>query len=92
MATERRRVCFAGRVQNVGFRMTTRRVARSFPVTGYVLNLPDGRVEVVVEGEPAVIDAFLSAVRAEMESFIRSESSDRVPTGDPPFGDFSIRF
>ena len=39
-----------GRVQGVGFRFSTIRVARSFSVRGTVSNRPDGGVEVVAEG------------------------------------------
>lgn len=40
-----------GDVQGVGFRYFARRIARSLRLTGWVRNLPDGRVEVVFEGE-----------------------------------------
>jgi acylphosphatase len=92
MAIERRLVSYAGRVQNVGFRMTARRVARGFSVSGYVRNLPDGRVELVAEGEARVVDAFLAAVRSAMGDLIRSETADLLPPGEPPFKEFSIRF
>ena len=53
---ERRRVgrlvLFSGRVQGVGFRYTACHIARHFTVTGYVRNLPDGRVELLAEGNP----------------------------------------
>ena len=39
-----------GRVQGVGFRYTVRSLAVGFDVTGFVRNLPDGRVHLVVEG------------------------------------------
>ena len=64
---------------------------RGFAVTGYVRNLPDGRVELVAEGEPAALDALLEAIRAEMGDKIHSVSSANEPPGDPPFSDFSIR-
>ena len=37
---------FSGRVQGVGFRAATQRLARGSGVEGFVQNLPDGRVEV----------------------------------------------
>ena len=40
-----RRVYYEGRVQGVGFRSSVRRIASGFDVTGWVINLPDGRVE-----------------------------------------------
>lgn len=45
-----------GRVQGVFFRDSTRQMAQSMGLTGYVKNLPDGRVEVVVEGEKENVD------------------------------------
>jgi acylphosphatase len=46
----RYRVLVSGRVQGVYFRDTCRRVAQQHGVTGWVRNLPDGRVEAVFEG------------------------------------------
>jgi len=40
-----------GRVQGVFFRAFTTQRARELGLTGYVRNLPDGTVEVQVEGE-----------------------------------------
>ncbi len=47
------KVLFSGRVQGVGFRYTTLRLARAMGVKGYVKNLEDGRVEGVFTGERA---------------------------------------
>jgi acylphosphatase len=46
----RNRVLVSGRVQGVFFRDTCRRLAIAHGVTGWVRNLPDGRVEAVFEG------------------------------------------
>lgn len=45
-----RRLIVQGRVQGVNFRHATRRVARGHGVAGWVRNLPDGTVEVHLEG------------------------------------------
>jgi acylphosphatase len=92
MARERVRVHYSGRVQGVGFRFTAERLARGFAVAGYVRNMPDGRVELVAEGEPDEVDAFLAAVRSEMGGKVHSALADREPPGDPPFDEFSIRY
>jgi acylphosphatase len=47
----RAHVFVSGRVQGVFFRDHTRRWAASLGLTGWVRNLPDGRVEVLAEGE-----------------------------------------
>jgi acylphosphatase len=49
----------SGEVQWVGFRAFTRSQAFQLGLTGYVRNLPDGRVEVMAEGEEAALEAFL---------------------------------
>jgi acylphosphatase len=87
---EQRDVLFHGRVQGVGFRFTTREVAARFQVTGYVQNLPDGRVRLVAEGEPAELDRFMQAVEAELARHIHgSESTTSPATG--AFSCFEIR-
>lgn len=50
------RLYFSGRVQGVGFRAATQRLARGCGVEGFVQNLPDGRVEVVAMAEASSID------------------------------------
>ena len=50
-ATQARwRVLFSGRVQHVGFRYTAYYLARPLYLTGWVRNLPDGRVEMEAQG------------------------------------------
>jgi acylphosphatase len=45
------KILVTGRVQGVFFRVYTRNYARELQdVTGYVKNLPDGRVEILAEG------------------------------------------
>ena len=53
----RARLLIAGRVQGVAFRWETQRAAQRCQVGGWVRNLPDGRVEAVIEGpRPQVND------------------------------------
>jgi acylphosphatase len=83
-------VLYSGRVQGVGFRYTARSVASGFDVTGYVRNLPDGRVELVAEGSPAEVRAFVASVERELGVHIRDVNiNEEPPTGR--FTDFSIR-
>lgn len=59
---KRMTVYYSGRVQGVGFRYTVKNVAMGFEVNGMVRNLPDGRVELVVEGDKTELEAFLAAI------------------------------
>ncbi len=49
-ANVRARLLISGRVQGVAFRWETLQAARRCQVSGWVRNLPDGRVEAVAEG------------------------------------------
>jgi acylphosphatase len=92
MQRECRRVYYSGRVQGVGFRFTSLHLARGFDVAGYVRNLPDGRVELVAEGDRAEIDAFLEAVRDAMDRHIRDVTVESCPPlTTPPVG-FTIEY
>jgi len=92
MASQRRRIYFSGRVQGVGFRATTHWLARGFDVAGHVRNLADGRVELLVEGEPAELDRFLDSIREELGGFIRSLDAADEPPDEPPLQGFAIRY
>jgi acylphosphatase len=58
-----RRFLISGRVQGVGFRYFTHDVATREGVTGYVRNLPDGRVEAHVEGDEESVTRVERALR-----------------------------
>jgi acylphosphatase len=81
-----KRVLYSGRVQGVGFRYTAQRLAASYPVAGYVRNLPSGEVELVAEGEDHVVEAFLAAVAQHMAGYISNTTvQDAAPTGQRGF-------
>jgi acylphosphatase len=73
------RVLYSGHVQGVGFRYTACGIARRFDVTGFVRNLPDGRVELVAEGPKVELTAFLAELGERLEHFVRSTAVDRLP-------------
>jgi acylphosphatase len=88
---QQREISFSGRVQGVGFRYTTRSLAAGFPVTGFVRNLPDGRVQLVLEGAASEIDRFLVELRKEMGQYIHSQTEIVQPASKNFIG-FEIRF
>ncbi len=91
MAREQRQVYFAGTVQGVGFRYTACRIATRYEVDGFVRNLPDGRVECVLEGESGEIDAFLEDLDRMMSGYVRNQSQQTAPfTGK--LGSFTVKF
>ena len=52
------RLLISGRVQGVCFRAYARDEARRLGLRGWVRNLPDGRVEAMVQGDPARVGTF----------------------------------
>jgi acylphosphatase len=77
MNRSRLQVLYEGTVQGVGFRYTVKSLAGGFEVAGTVRNLPDGRVELIVEGLKEELSAFQQAVReSELGHFIRQENVD----------------
>lgn len=75
-----RHVFYEGRVQGVGFRWTTKNIARGYEVTGWVKNLPDGRVELQACGEAGEVDAFLEAIaESDLKSHIRKVDVRAIP-------------
>lgn len=60
-----KRIVVSGRVQGVGYRYYTQRAATSLGINGYVRNLPQGGVEVIVQlGGNEDFAAFLEALKA----------------------------
>ena len=85
-------VFVSGRVQGVGFRAFTQGEARRRTLAGWVRNLADGRVEAVVEGPSAEIDALL----ARLQRGPRAARVEKLDARDEPAqGDleaFDIRY
>jgi len=90
MVRVRAHVWISGRVQGVFFRAHTKEVAEKLGLTGWVRNLPDGRVEAVFEGEEdAVKEAIEWCKRGPpLAKVERVEVRYEEPTGE--FKDFRI--
>jgi acylphosphatase len=63
MTKTRAHIYVTGKVQGVFFRQNTKRQAQSRGVCGWVSNLPDGRVEAVLEGEEAAVNQVVDYCR-----------------------------
>ena len=85
-------VYISGRVQGVFFRAHTRDEAKRLGLTGWVRNMPDGRVDAVLEGDEGAVDAMISWCRegspdsrVEDVEVIREEYKGE-------FSDFGVRY
>ena len=74
-----------GRVQGVGFRYFTERVAEEIAVAGYVMNRSDGGVEVVAEGERGTLEQLLEHLK-------QGPSGARVERVEESWGPYTGRF
>ncbi|MBC7981356.1 MAG: acylphosphatase [Armatimonadetes bacterium] len=86
-----KRVVFKGSVQGVGFRYTTKDLARGYDLIGTVKNLPDGTVEMIVGGEAAEVAAFIGelTVDSSLAYHIGSFTEEEIATL-PDLKGFSI--
>jgi acylphosphatase len=85
-----RDVWYTGHVQGVGFRAQVLALARGFDVTGYVQNLPDGRVYLHAEGKGAEVEGFTDEIVKSLDGHIKSEEIKDF-SGLRTCKDFSIK-
>ncbi len=84
-------VFYEGRVHGVGFRWSVRNVAKGFDVTGWVRNLPDGRVQMQVSGAEEEVRSFLQAInQSELRAHIKKQTESKLATPEARNG-FEIR-
>ncbi len=93
MAGDKKRLAvhFSGSVQGVGFRFTARALAGRYIVAGFVRNLRDGRVELVVEGDESDVRAYVQQLMRQMSGFVRNRE-ERWSAATGEFEGFEIRF
>ncbi len=91
MVLSRYDIIFTGRVQGVFFRATAQEIARRYDVTGWVRNERDGSVRCVVEGDPAALDRFVSAIQLAKQANIDNTDITRLD-GTGEFDGFSVRY
>jgi acylphosphatase len=85
--TVRRRILVSGRVQGVFYRDSCRREADRIGVGGHASNLDDGRVEVIVEGEPDAVEAMIDWCRrgSDPANVTNIEVEEQEPQGEDRF-------
>ena len=81
-------IIITGRVQKVGFRACIRKFASDLNITGTVVNLEDGKVQVYATGEAIVLEKFTSMIYSCPRAVIRDLRVTEMPL--TMFDGFSI--
>jgi hydrogenase maturation factor HypF (carbamoyltransferase family) len=87
---ERQNVKIRGTVQGVFFRETVCRIASRYDVHGFVRNVGQDTVEIEAEGEPNVVDAFISDVLAHPPPYARITDTQSTPAPAQGEAGFSV--
>ncbi|MCF7974888.1 MAG: acylphosphatase [Phycisphaerae bacterium] len=91
MNDKAKQLIFIGRVQGVGFRYTAYRIAGGYDITGFVRNLPDGTVEMLIQGPESDLRNCIEEIQEYFGRSIREiKAADITP--DPRHRDFRIRY
>ena len=85
--TIRRRLLVSGQVQGVFYRDSCRKEAEEKGITGSARNLPDGRVEVILEGAEDAVGRMIEWCRrgSDMARVDSVEVEDQEPQGESGF-------
>lgn len=78
----RKHIVFYGRVQGVGFRYYAVNKANQLGLTGWVKNLPDGTVEMEVQGEESLIDQLIIFLQNRTYIWIEKLDARSIPLLD----------
>jgi acylphosphatase len=84
-------IVFSGEVQGIGFRFTANRLAGRYSVTGFVRNLPDGNVEMLIQGSEQDIRHCIAEIQDSFRGYIRNTKTDSVPP-NPSYTNFRVAF
>ena len=86
-----KQIIFSGRVQGVGFRFISHRIAQRYDITGQVKNLPDGSVELIAQGRADDIDNYLRDIEETFSNHLRDQKITDLPF-DTSCTEFKITF
>ena len=88
----RRKINFKGRVQGVGFRWHTKEALNEFAVTGYVKNLSNGTVEILLEGRRKDVVASMKVVEERMRGYWTIREWEDFEGEEYHWSEFSIQY
>ena len=91
MADIAKHIIFSGRVQGVGFRFTVRRIAQRYGLAGFVRNLPNGTVEMFVQGGADDVALCLRDIGESFAGYVRDTKIEDASL-DARYDGFSIAF
>jgi len=81
-------IVITGRVQKVGFRSCVRKIAMDLNVTGTVMNLSDGKVQIFATADPIILEKFISMVYSCPRAVIRDVKTTEIMVRS--YDEFSI--
>ena len=80
----------SGEVQFVGFRYTARLLAKKLGLSGWVMNLPDGRVALEAQGTVSTLRKLLLQLKSQPHIHITHVAITELPT-DPDERRFTVK-
>ena len=83
-------IMYSGNVQGVGFRWKVSQIAKSYKLTGYVQNLSNGKVELLLEGEESEVQEMSQDVANQLRDYWTSFEREDKP-GRAHHSIFSIK-
>ena len=90
---ERMHILVEGRVQGVWFRASTRDQGNELGLSGFVRNLPDGRVEVIAEGDRPQLEALLAYCRqGPKHAVVEHVDTEWLPARGGLGASFQVRY
>jgi len=81
----------SGRVQGVFFRAWTEDQARNLGLAGWVRNLDDGRVEVLLQGDKGAMEEMRTRLQQGSPMSVVQDVSCQWVDDDRDYGAFSVR-
>ena len=83
-------VTYSGKVQGVGFRWKVLQISKKYVISGYIKNLNNGKVELLVEGTDSQVGKMVDEVDTELKNYWFSQECENK-FGDAHFSEFSIQ-